>query len=119
MARIARIVIPGVPHHIIQRGNRRQDVFFCDEDRKRYLAILLEESGKAGLTYWAYCLMNNHVHLIAVPKDEKGLAKGIGETHRKYTKYINTREKWRGYLWQGRFMSCPLDEKHLYAAVRY
>ena len=74
---------------------------------------------ESGVTFWAYCLMDNHVHLIAVPEKEDSLAKGIGEAHRKYTRMINFREGWKGYLWQGRFISYPLDERYLYAAVRY
>lgn len=119
MARIARIVIPGQPHHIVQRGNRRQSVFFYEQDREKYLELLLEESKNAGIEFLAYCLMDNHVHLIAVPEKEYSLACGIGEAHRKYTRFINFREGWRGYLWQGRFSSYPLNEAHLYAAIRY
>jgi putative transposase len=119
MARTARIVIAGLPHHVTQRGNRRQQVFFSDEDRAVYLQTLKEESDKWGLKIWAYCLMDNHVHLIVVPSKTDSLAKSIGETHKRYTRRINFREKWRGYLWQGRFNSFVLDEKYLYAAVRY
>jgi putative transposase len=119
MARIARIVVPGIPHHIIQRGNRRQKVFFCDEDRKTYLDYLNIYAKPAGISIWAYCLMDNHVHLIAVPNDEGSLAYGLGEAHRRYTRMINFREGWKGYLWQGRFKSYPLGDTHLYAAIRY
>lgn len=119
MPRIARVVLPGYPHHIIQRGNRSQKVFFSGQDKRIYIEILRDHSLKAGLTFWAYCLMDNHVHLIAVPKDKDSLARGIGEAHRKYTRMINFREGWRGYLWQGRFLSYPLNEQYLYAAVRY
>lgn len=119
MSRLARIVIPRVPYHITQRGNRRQPVFFGDYDHQLYLRILSEQAGRHGLKIWAYCLMPNHVHLIVVPNSTSGLAQGIGETHRRYTRYINLREGWTGYLWQGRFASFPLEEDHLYAAVRY
>jgi len=119
MARIARVVVPNHPHHIIQRGNRRQNVFFSDHDKEAYVALLVEQIKKWNIDIWAYCLMDNHVHLIAMPKDEYGLARSIGETHRRYTRTINFREKWRGYLWQGRFISYPMDEKYLYAAMRY
>ncbi len=68
---------------------------------------------------WAYCLMSNHVHLVAVPETEAGLARAIGEAHRRYTRAVNFRENWRGYLWQGRFSSCPMDERYLLAAARY
>jgi len=119
MARIARIVILNYPHHIIQRGNRSQNVFFSDQDKKSYINLLYKHAIEAGVIFWAYCLMDNHVHLIAVPKNEDSLARGIGQVHRYYTRMINFREGWRGYLWQGRFISYPLDEQYLYAAVRY
>lgn len=119
MARIARIVIPNIPHHITQRGNRSQKVFFSDKDKIAYLNLLHKHAQDAGLVFWAYCLMDNHVHLIAVPEKEDSLAKGIGDTHKYYTRMVNFRESWRGYLWQGRFSSFPLDEKYLYAAIRY
>ena len=119
MPRIARAVIPGCPHHLIQRGNRRLRVFFSDEDKAFYLTLLKRHIEKQGIALWAFCLMENHVHMIAVPLTMDGFARGIGEAHRKYTSAINTREDWKGYLWQGRFITYPLDECHLYAAVRY
>ena len=119
MARIARVIAPGVPHHIVQRGNRRQDVFLKEGDQRAYLNILKEQAEKNHLSIWSYCLMTNHIHIIAVPETETGLTRAIGETHRCYTRMINFREGWRGYLWQGRFSSCPLDEQHLLAAARY
>jgi len=119
MSRIARLVIPDCPHHIIQRGNRRQKVFFKEEDKIFYLRLLKQNGDRAGISYLAYCLMDNHVHLIAIPKDKESFAKGIGEAHRKYTTAINIREEWKGFLWQGRFLSFPLDERHLYASIRY
>jgi putative transposase len=119
MPRLARVTVPGIPHHITQRGNRRQPVFFSDEDRRYYLFLLKEQGARFGIHIWAYCLMENHVHLIAVPETEESLARGIGELHRRYTVRVNEREGWTGYLWQGRFASFPLDERHLFAAVRY
>ena len=119
MARLARLVIPGFPHHITQRGNRRQQTFFCDEDYEAYLELMAEWCGEHGVEIWAYCLMPNHVHLIAVPQSDDTLARAIGEAHRRYTRRINFREKWRGYLWQGRFASFVMDEPHLLAAARY
>ncbi len=119
MARIARVIAPGVPHHVVQRGNRRQDVFLKEGDQCAYLNILKEQADKNHLSIWAYCLMTNHIHIIAVPETEASLTRAIGETHRRYTRMINFREQWRGYLWQGRFSSCPLDEQHLLAAARY
>jgi putative transposase len=119
MARMARVVIPNIPHHVTQRGNRSQKVFFSDKDKVFYLTLLKKYAKETGLSFWAYCLMDNHVHLIVVPEKEGSLAKGIGDTHKYYTRMVNFRENWRGYLWQGRFSSFPLDEKHLYAAIRY
>lgn len=119
MARIARVVIPDMPHHITQRGVRRMDVFFSAEDRMEYLKHVSEQGDRFGVSYVAWCLMSNHVHLIAIPKEERSLALGIGEAHRRYTRYINFREGWRGYLFQGRFHSFPLEGDYLLAAVRY
>ena len=119
MARIARVVVPGVPHHIVQRGNRRQDVFIRKGDQQAYLNILKEQATKNHLSVWAYCLMNNHVHIIGVPKEENSLTRAMAETHRLYTRMVNFREGWRGHLWQERFSSCPLDEPHLLSAARY
>ena len=119
MARLARVVIPNIPHHVTQRGNRRQPVFFSDGDKREYIKILKEETAKNEVEIWAWCLMGNHVHFVAVPASEKGLARCFGDTHKRYTRMINFREKWRGYLWQGRFSSYPMDEPYLFAAVRY
>jgi putative transposase len=119
MARIARVVVPGMPHHVTQRGVRRMDVFFSDDDRIAYLDLLSKYGRRFGVSFLAWCLMTNHIHLIAVPEDESSLARGIGEAHRRYTRRVNFREGWRGYLFQGRFQSCPLDGCYLLAAVRY
>ena len=119
MARIARIVVPGYPHHITQRGNRRQETFFSDEDYRHYSDLMAEWCGRCGVAIWAYCLMPNHTHLIAVPPAENSLRTAIGEAHRRYARMINFREGWRGYLWQGRFFSFVMDERYLLAAVRY
>jgi len=119
MARMARVVIPNIPHHITQRGVRRMDTFFDDEDYEMYLSLLREWCLSSGVEIWAYCLMPNHVHLIAVPDSEQSLARGIGETHRRYTRFINFKKGWKGYLWQGRFASFPMDEDYLLNSVRY
>jgi len=119
MARIARVVVPGVPHHITQRGNRRQEAFFEPADFREYLSLMKEWCGRSGVEIWAYCLMPNHVHLIAVPEAEDSLRRGIGEAHRRYTRYINFKKGWKGHLWQERFASFPMDEPHLLAAARY
>ncbi len=119
MAKMARVEAVGYPHHVIQRGNRRQDVFFSDADKREYLRILKLQSDLFGLKIWVYCLMDNHLHLIVVPEKEGSLARAIGEAHRLYTRMVNFRERWKGYLWQGRFSSFPLDSDYLYYCVRY
>jgi putative transposase len=119
MARLPRIALPDLPYHVTQRGNRRQAVFFQPEDRRLYLDLLRRQAQQYGLEIWAYCLMTNHVHLVVVPRREGALTRAIAETHRRYTRAINFRQRWRGYLWQGRFGSVALDEAHLIAAIRY
>jgi len=119
MARLARAVAPGLPHHVTQRGNRRQTVFFSDADYAAYRALVAEHCAAAGVAVWGYCLMPNHVHLILVPPEADALRRALGEAHRRYTRRVNLREDWRGYLWQGRFSSFVMDERHLLAAARY
>jgi putative transposase len=119
MARLSRIVIPSVPHHVTQRGNRRLPIFFSDEDRSAYLALIAEACAAHGTVCLGWCLMDNHVHLILVPASEDGLRATLGEAHRRYSRRINFREGWRGYLFQGRFASYPMDDAHLMTAIRY
>ena len=119
MARMARVVVAGYPHHITQRGNRRQDTFFCADDYQRYLELMSEYTRESGTEVWAYCLMPNHVHLVMVPTSEDGLRASLGEAHRRYTRSINFRKGWRGHLWQERFHSFPMDESYLLSTVRY
>lgn len=119
MPRIARVVVPRWPHHITQRGNNRQDVFFAAVDYRTYLATLHEEGRRFGLRVLAYCLMPNHIHLIAVPRDEEALAMAVGRTHWLFARYINRLHGRSGHLWQNRFFSFPLDSEHLLHAARY
>jgi putative transposase len=119
MARISRIVVSGFPHHVTQRGVRSMDVFHSDEDRLAYLCFLSEETTRFGVDILTWCLMTNHVHFIAVPQSETSLARGIGEAHRRYTRMKNFSQGVRGYLFQGRFGSCVLDQQHLLATARY
>ena len=119
MSRVARIVVPGFPHHITQRGNRKADIFETDEDRLAYLCFLKKYAAQYNLSVYAYCLMANHIHLVAVPGDELTLGKALRDAHTVYAMYFNTRTVFSGHVWQGRFFSCPLDEAHLWAAVRY
>jgi putative transposase len=119
MARIARAVVPSLPHHVVQRGNRRQRTFFRNGDYLLYAALLREWCDRRGVEVWAYCLMPNHSHLIAVPESPGSLRLAIGEAHRRYTKEINRREGWRGHLWQERFRSYVMDERYTLLAARY
>jgi len=119
MARLPRFVLPGVPHHITQRGNRRERTFFEDGDYQLYLDLLSDASRRAGVEIWSYCLMPNHVHIVAVPSDEDGLRRTFRHVHRHYTGFINARMRTTGHLWQGRFSSVAMDEAHLVAALRY
>ncbi len=119
MARLARVVAPGCPHHVTQRGNRGLETFFSKADYQAYIELLAESCAKASTEVWAYCLMPNHVHLILVPSHPDGLRAALGEAHRRYTRRVNRREGWRGHLWQERFHSFPLDDPHLAAAARY
>jgi len=119
MARLSRLVIPGHPHHVTQRGNRGAQVFFEEDDYALYRHLLGEAAKKAGAQIWCYCLMPNHVHIIIVPSDEDGLRRTFADAHRRYTGYINARMRVTGHLWQGRFGSVVMDEDHLANAVRY
>lgn len=119
MARIARVIASGYPHHITQRGNRRQQTFFSDDDYLASIELMAQWCHKYQVEIWVWCLMPNHVHLIAVPDNEEGLARAIGEAHRRYTRLINFREKWRGHLWQERFASFPIDEQYMLATARH
>lgn len=119
MARLPRIVLPDVPHHVTQRGNRRLPIFFSDDDRREYFKLIASAAAANGTICLAWCLMDNHVHMILTPATEDGLRATLGEAHRCYTRMVNFREGWRGHLFQGRFASYPMDDAHLMAAVRY
>ena len=119
MPRIARVVVPGFPHHVTQRGSRRQRTFFNNGDYQAYLEFIADAKTAAECDIWAYCLMPNHVHFVIVPEHETSLVLLFKEAHRRYTRRINFREKWRGHLWQERFHSSTMDEAHLNATVRY
>jgi putative transposase len=119
MPRISRAFAIDYPHHITQRGNYRQTVFAEEGDYTRYLELLTGFAPKYGLEIWAYCLMPNHVHFVGVPSRQESLAKTFNTVHMLYAQYLNRKRNATGHLWQGRFFSCVLDERHLYAAVRY
>ncbi|HLW93147.1 MAG TPA: transposase [Roseiarcus sp.] len=119
MARIARFVAPGLPHHVTQRGNRRQTVFFSDADYELYRDLLASQCRKHGVAVWSYCLMPNHVHLILVPTRAEAMGRALGEAHRRYSAAINARLRVTGHLFQARYGSAAMDEDHLMAAARY
>jgi len=119
MPRVARSVFAHVPHHVTQRGNRREDVFFTDEDRQIYLRWLREYAEKHHVDILAYCLMTNHIHLIAVPSSEEGLQQLLKPLHMRYAQRLNRAQGWKGHVWQGRYFSSALDEHYLWAALRY
>jgi len=119
MPRVARHVFPNIPHHITQRGNRREDVFFCDDDKQLYLEWLTYYCLKHHVTILSYCLMDNHIHLVLIPESDDGLQKVLKPLHMRYAQYINKQHGWTGHLWQGRFFSSALDESHTYSAIRY
>jgi putative transposase len=119
MARRARVVFPGLPHHVTQRGNRRQDVFRDVDDRLRFVELLADRTARAGLRIWAYTLMTNHVHLIVVPEEKESLANAMRDCLSDYARCFNVRAGWTGHLWQNRFYSSVLGPDHLWNAVRY
>jgi putative transposase len=119
MTRLARMVVPGLPHHVTQRGNRREAIFFEDGDQQIYCDMLAEQSRKSNVEVWANCLMPNHIHLILKPQQADGMGRALGEAHRRYTNFINARGRWTGHLFQSRFASVAMDESHFRAAVSY
>src|SRR6267142_4462216 len=119
MPRLARAIVPDFPHHVTQRGNRRQQTFFSNDDYLLYVSLMAEWCHRCRVEVWAYCLMPNHIHLIAVPTTPDGLRRAIGEAHRRYTSEVNRREGWRGHLWQGRFASFVMEDRYTLAAARY
>lgn len=119
MSRKSRIVIAGNPHHITQRGNRRQVVFFTDDDRGLYLDLLRFYTKKHGVYVLAYCLMTNHVHHVLIPEAKDGLANVLKPLHMRYAQEVNSRMDWTGHLWQARFFSSALDQTYFWTALRY
>ena len=119
MSRLARMVVPGLPHHVTQRGNRREAIFFEDGDQQIYCDMLAEQLRKYSVEVWAYCLMPTHIHLIAVPHSAVACARTLGVGHMRYTQYRHRQSHAAGHLWQGRFFSAPLDEIYCSRAIRY
>lgn len=119
MPRLARIIAPNQPHHLTARGNRREDIFHDDVDREVYLKQLYKYSQKAQVRILAYCLMSNHIHLVAVPETLDSFSRLMRPLQTSYSLYFNQRSLSSGRMWEGRYYSCVLDEEHLWAAVRY
>jgi len=119
MPRSRRITLTGHPYHVTQRGNRKANVFLDDIDRRTYMEMLVKQCIKHSLRIWAYCLMDNHVHLIVVTERENSLSRAFQGVHGGYGIYFNFRHSKTGHLWQGRFKAAVLDERHLWNAVRY
>jgi putative transposase len=119
MARLARVVVADLPHHVTQRGNGRQSILTTDGERRVYLDLLRHYVSLHGLSLLGYCLMSNHVHLVAIPRKGDGLAVTLKQTHGRYAAYWNAAHKSSGHVWQGRFYSCPLDDVHLWVCLRY
>ena len=119
MARLPRLVIPGLPHHVTQRGNGRARTFFGDADYALYRDLLAASCRAADVAIWSWVLMPNHVHLILVPADADGLRRALAPVHRRYAGAVHARLQRTGHFWQGRFGAVAMDEAHLAAAVRY
>jgi putative transposase len=119
MARLARIVVVNVPHHVTQRGNARQFLLASDGERLVYLELLRQYVRLHELSLLGYCLMSNHVHLVVVPRKAEALGLALKQTHGRYASYWNASHRSSGHVWQGRFYSCPLDDPHLWVALRY
>lgn len=119
MARRPRIILPGEAHHVTQRGNRRQTVFFSESDYKSYIKLLWANADLFKFDVWAYCLMPNHVHLLLVPNCEKSFRDGMAQLHQSYARSVNESRGWQGHLWQGRFFSCPVGPIHVPIVARY
>ena len=117
--RFARVVLPSSPHHLLARGNRKANVFADDSDRLVYLRLMQQARHNSATSIWAYALMDNHVHIIAVPQREDSLAKMIKEAHEAYTKYFNTKYGLVGHAWQNRFKSFFMEWNYCLNAVRY
>ncbi len=119
MPRLARSIFANMPHHITQRGNRHEDVFFDDADRLAYLAWLAEYAAEHGVVVAGYCLMTNHIHLVLIPSTEDGLRKVLKPLHMRHAQRVNRLRGQQGHVWQGRYFSSVLDGGYFRAALRY
>ena len=119
MPRAARFIVPHYAHHVRQRGIRKSPIFHEDSDYLVYIRALKNACSEYALWIWAYVLMTNHVHLIAVPADEKSISRALHLAHTEYSTYFNSKYGLVGHVWQGRPDMCVMDESHLRNAVRY
>ena len=119
MARFARVVVAGAAHHVTQRGKGRQFLLASDSERRVYLDLLRQAVHRHGVSVVGYCLMSNHVHLVLIPEEGEALGRALKATHGRYAAYWNAAHTTCGHAWQGRFYSCPMDEGHLWPALRY
>lgn len=119
MPRAPRLVVPGLPHHVTQRGIRKKTTFFDVADYLAYIVLAKKYMAKARIDIWNYCLMPNHVHMIVVPETAASLAKFFGPVHCRYAARVNSAHGWQGHMWQQRFYSTVMDERHALAAMRY
>ena len=119
MSRMPRAVLPGVPHHLTQRGVNRQRVFFSEQDHRIYLDVVVRAAEESGVSLIGYCLMPNHVHWVVIPEKPDSLARAFGRAHNRYANWGNAQFQRSGHFWQNRFFSCALDDAHLCAALRY
>ena len=119
MARLARVLWNDIAYHVTQRGNARQTVFHSDHDRQVYLDLLHTACRNHRLSLLGYCLMSNHVHLVVIPRRSESLPSALQCVHGRYASYFNARQSSSGHVWQGRYYSCPLDDAHLWTALRY
>jgi putative transposase len=116
---LARVVAVDIPHHVTQRGNGRRFILDADADRVVYLNLLRQNTELYSVSLIGYCLMSNHVHMVVVPHKTDGLALALKDTHGRYASYWNAGHNSSGHVWQGRYYSCPLDQSHLWEALRY
>jgi len=119
MPRLRRVILPGEPHHVTQRGNRRTDIYCDNEDREVYLFLLKKYSSVNSIEIFSYCLMTNHIHLVVTPPDEKSLSSAMRDCHSTFAIYFNRKYNFSGHLWQGRYYGCALDSTHFWEAIRY
>jgi putative transposase len=119
MPREPRVVAIGAPHHITQRGNARQDVFTTDSIRRAYLRLLGLHAAANRLRILAYCLMTNHVHIVAIPDTDAAMANTLRHAHGRFSQYWNTERNRIGHVWQNRYYSCPVEEAAVGRVIAY